>query len=314
VKIKPGITDILWMATGAVLLLAIMLVVLHFHSNQSPDEQLAAKARRLDLVERMRIHLSSAAEAEKSAVMAITDKDSQTYADEARAATAQVEQGRKEIVELLVAGGTAAEKDSLAQFVKAFTEFQHIDNDLLALAVSNTNLKAYSLAFGPAADALNEMDKALSHLVADNAAAPDAHNIALLAFGAQTAALRIQALLAPHIAEENDRKMDELEAQMTRHDQEVRKDLDGLAPLVKPGEAHDLETAVSSYARFSGIRTQILVLSRENTNVRSLAMSLNEKRKVTLSCQDALSALQQAIEAEPVAGANYRLPTSPRQM
>lgn len=313
-KIKPGLTDILWMAAGAVLLLVIMLVVLHFHTSQSPDEQLASKARRLDLVEQMRINLAASAESEKSAVMAITDKDSQTYANEARAATAQVEQGRKEMADLLGTGGTAAEKDSLAQFAKSFAEFQRIDNDLLALAVSNTNLKAYSLAFGPAADALNEMDKALSHLVTDNAASSDAHNIALLAFGAQTAALRIQALLAPHIAEESDRKMDELEAQMTRHDEEVRKDLDGLAPLTKPGDAHDLETAVSSYARFSDLRKQILVLSRANTNVRSLALSLNEKRKVTLSCQDALSALQQAIESEPVAGANYRIPTSPRQI
>ena len=141
-----------------------------------------------------------------------------------------------------------------------------------------------------------------------------AKRVMLFAFGARMGLLRIQMLLSPHIAEESDRKMDALEAQMTRHDQEVRKDLDGLAPLVRPGDAHDLETAVSSYARFSGIRTQILVLSRENTNVRSLAISLNEKRKVTLSCEDTLMALQQAIEAEPVAGANYRLPTSPRQM
>ena len=313
-KIKPGISDILWMAAGAVLLLIIMLAVLHFHTKQTPDQELASKARRLNLVEQMRFNLSSAAEAEKSAVMAITDKDSQTYADEARVATAQVEQGRKEMGDLLATDGTAAEKDSLAQFTKAFAEFQHIDNDLLALAVSNTNLKAYSLAFGPAADALNEMDTALSHLVTDNAASPDARNIAMLAFGAQTAALRIQALLAPHIAEESDAKMDALEAQMSKHDQEVRKDLDGLAPLVKPDDAHNLETAVSSYTRFSGIRTQILVLSRENTNVRSLAISLNEKRKVTLSCQDALSALQQAIKDEPIDGADYHLPTSPRQI
>ena len=302
------------MAAGAAALLVLMLVVLHFHTNQSPAEQLAFKARRVDLVERMRLALASASEAEKSAVMAVTDEDSQTFADQARAATAGVERGRKEMGELLAAGGTQGERDSLAQFSKVFTEFQRIDSDLLVLAVKNTNLKANSLAFGPAADALKEMDVALSRLVAKSACFPEARDVALLAFGAQTAALRIQTLLAPHIAEESDKKMDELEALMAKEDQMVRKDLDGLAALQNLGGDPDLKTAVSTYAQFSGIRTRTLTLSRENTNVRSLAISLDQKRKVMFLCQDALATLQQAILVEPIAGVDYGAPYSPRQL
>jgi len=314
VKIRPGVTNVLWMTAGAAALLVLMLVVLHFHTNQSPAEQLAFKARRVDLVERIRLALASASEAEKSAVMAVTDQDSQTYADQARAATAEVERGRKEMGELLAAGGTQGEKDSLAQFSKVFAEFQRIDSELLVLAVKNTNLKAYSLAFGPAADALKEMDMALSRLVAKSAGFAEARDVALLAFGAQTAALRIQTLLAPHIAEESDKKMDELEALMANEDQMVRKDLDGLAALQNLGGDPDLKTAVSTYAQFSGIRTRILTLSRENTNVRSLAISLDQKRKVMFLCQNALATLQQALLAEPIAGVDYGAPYSPRQL
>jgi hypothetical protein len=309
---KPGGKDVFWMAFGVVMLLAVMLVVLHVQKGQSPTDQLAFKAKRVDLVERMRLALASASEAEKSAVMAITDEDSQKYADQARAATAEVNQGSKELGDLLQAGGTANEKELLAQFSKVFAEFQRIDSDLLVLAVKNTNLKAYGLAFGPAAAALQEMDTALSHVVAKSATAPEARNIALLAFGAQTAALRIEALLAPHIAEESDQKMDELEARMTREDRTVRKNLDELARLPMFSGDADLETARSSYANFSKIRTQILTLSRENTNVRSLAISLNQKRKVMLVCQDALAALQQAILQEHIAGVNYGPPSNPR--
>jgi putative heme degradation protein len=136
--------------------------------------------------------------------------------------------------------------------------------------------------------------------------------VALLAFGAQTAALRIQALLAPHIAEESDTKMDAMEARMTADDQEVRKDLDGLAALPSFTGDADLAAARSAYERFSRVRAKIIPLSRENTNVRSLAISLDQKRKVMFLCQDALASLQQAILEEPIPGVNYGIPSSPR--
>jgi hypothetical protein len=309
---KPGSKDVFWMALGAAMLLVVVLVVLHVQRGQSPADQLAFKAKRVDLVERMRLALASASEAEKSAVMAITDEDSQKFADQARTATAEVDREGKELGDLLQEGGTANEKELLGQFSKVFAEFQGIDRDLLALAVKNTNLKAYSLAFGPAADALQKMDAALTSIVSKSATAPEGRDIALLALGTETAALRIQTLLAPHIAEESDPKMDELEARMTKEDRTVRGDLDGLAKLpIFSGDA-DLATATSSYADFTKIRTQILAFSRENTNVRSLAISLNQKRKVMLLCQDALAAVQQAILQEHIDGVNYGPPSNPR--
>jgi hypothetical protein len=312
--IKPGFKEFLWMVAGAVLFLVGTLIVLHFRTGQNYADQLVFKAKRLDLVDRMSLTLTSASEAEKSAVLAVTDQDSQTFADQARVATAEVERERKELEALLVTGGTKGEKDLLAKFSKAFADLQHIDNELLGLAVKNTNIKAYSLAFGPAADALKEMDTALSKLVAKSADSPEAGNVALFAFGAQTAALRIQTLLAPHIAEESDKKMDELEVLMTKEDQQVRKDLDGLVALPKLRSDPDLATATSDYARFSDIRGRILVLSRENTNVRSLALSLGQKRKALLQCQDVLSALQQAIQDEPISGMNYESAPNPRSL
>jgi hypothetical protein len=45
-----------------------------------------------------------------------------------------------------------------------------------------------------------------------------------------------------------------------------------------------------------GLNAQILALSRRNTNVRSLALSLDEKRKLTGPCEQTLRALQTALE------------------
>ena len=308
--IKPGIIKgALWMAPGAAIMLALILVVAHFQKAENTAQQLAFKARRVDLLSRMQLALSSASEAEKSAVLAITDRDSQIFADQARAATAVVEREREE---LLKADGTKGEKALLAQFSQAFTEFQRVDADLLSLAVKNTNIKAYGLAFGPAANQVGVMNAALSRIVAANADSPEAKRVMLLAFDAEIAVLRIQTLLAPHIAEENDRKMYRMEALMAREDDRIRKDLDGLAAHPSVRGDPDLTQAASHYARFTRIRTQILALSRENTNVRSLAISLNEKRKVMLLCQATLDALRQAILDEPIAGVTYGQPARPR--
>jgi len=304
-KIRPSVSDALWMAAGAAILLLFGLLVLLFGKPPNPNVQFAIREQRVDLVDRMQLGLVSASEAEKSAVLAITDQESQAFADQARASTAGVEQERRELVAILNKDGTQGEKDLLAEFSERFTEFQQIDSELLSLAVKNTNLKAYALTFGPAAEALDEMSASLSRLVTANADARDAKKVMPLAFGAEIAALRIQTMLPPHIAEASDPRMDQLEALMAKEDETVRRDLEGLGALPKLNGDADLAVAASRYAQFRDIKNQVLALSRENTNVRSLSISLNQKRKVMLVCHDLLSKLQDAIRKEPIEGATY---------
>jgi hypothetical protein len=311
-RTRPSTKDLPWLVAGMVFLALIFVVVWHFRQEASPTRQLALKASRVDLVGQMQLALASASEAEKSAVLAITDQDSQKFADQARAATAEVEQERQGLGTLLATDGTQHERDLLAQFSEAFGNLRRIDDEVLGLAVKNTNLKAYSLSFGPAADTLEEMDAALSRVVAKYADSPDAKRVMALAFGARIGVLRIQTLLAPHIAEESASKMDQLEAAMVKHETQVSQDLDGLRALPKlEGEA-DLATAASRFVRYRGLKGRILALSRENTNVRSLALSLNQKRKAMVVCLDALNALKQAVLEEPIAGVTYGRPPNPR--
>ena len=44
-----------------------------------------------------------------------------------------------------------------------------------------------------------------------------------------------------------------------------------------------------------GVNAQIVALSRRNTNVRSLALSLGQKRTLTAACEDSLRALEDAL-------------------
>jgi hypothetical protein len=310
---KPGRKDLLWMAAGAALFAGVALIVFLLHAREDPAGLLALKAWRLEGVQRMRIALTSASEAEKSAVMAVTDEESRAFADQARAALAAVDQLRDELEKHLIAVRLQDELGLLARFAETFKELRAVDDELLDLAVRNSNLKAYRLAFGLAAEAVAEMDSALSRIMKETASSdsPGAKQVMLHASSAQSASLRIQALLPPHIAEETDARMDALEASMAREDSQVREHLDALAALHEP-VSQEAERAASSYSRFTETRKEILKLSRENTNVRSLTMSLGRKRKLMSLCQDALAALEQAIQAEPIPGVTHGPPARPR--
>jgi hypothetical protein len=311
-KVGPRIENVLWMGAGALALAVFLLLGWRFYRAESPAQRLALKATRVDLVGRLELALARGSEAEKSAVLAITDEDSQAFADQARAATADVDRDRQELGRLLEAGGTQGERDLLARFSEAFGDLRCVDDEVLRLAVKNTNLKASALSFGPAAEALAELDGALARAAAKTAASPDALLALRLTSDARIAVLRIQALLAPHIAEESDARMDRMEASMLEEETRARRALAGLGALSRLGGDSDLAAASSALARYVDIKARIVALSRDNTNVRSLALSLNQKRRSLALCLDALGALKQAILEEPIAGVTYGRPTIPR--
>ncbi len=303
---KPWMKDFLWIGAGTVMLLALVLALLFLRGGQGPSQNLARKVDLLEQVNRIRLAMSAASEAEKSAVMAITDEESQAFADQARAATAEADQECRELKEILAAEGTVNERKLLDQFLQVFSDLKQIDADLLALAVKNTNLKASSLAFGPAAAAVREIERALDRLVVRAAASADAAEVLRRTHDVQTAVLHIQVLFPPHIAEESDQKMDELEGQMAKEEQIVRANLDALAKLPVLKGTAELAAVETGFTKFREVKARILALSRENTNVRSLAISLTQKRKTSLLCSDALVALQQALQEQ--AGSWRELP------
>jgi hypothetical protein len=308
-RVRSSSEYLLWTIAGVVFLTLLMVVVWRFRPDEGPTRQLALKASRVDLVSRMQVALASSSEAERSAVLAIADEESRTFADQARAALAEVERTRTELVPLLANGGLERERGLLAQFTEDFARLQRTDQEVLNLAVKNTNVKAYALAYGPAAEVLKELDAALARVAEKHATSPDAQPVLLLASRARIGALHIQVLLPPHIAEESNERMDRFEATMNSEEHRVRQDLQQLAARPSLKTDADLALARARFADFLELKSRILALSRENSNVASLALSLTQQRREMALCVEALNALQQAVLEEPIAGVTYgRLP------
>jgi hypothetical protein len=265
-----------------VLLAAVAGAALWFTgSRQSLDKAYATTVRKAQIVADMRADLYAAAEAEKSAVLADTDKASVDFASQARASVDKVAAGLKTFQTLADA---AQEQDLTKRFEEAFAEYRKVDEEVLALAVQNTNLKAFALSFGKASETLGEMEMSLRPLL-------DGPNdkLARQAQRALSEALRIQSLQAPHIMEKQDARMDALEKDMATADKSVRTAFAGL------DSAAGVSKALGAYERYWKFNGEIVSLSRQNTNVRSFSLSLERKTRVLAACDEALRMLEENI-------------------
>jgi hypothetical protein len=241
----------------------------------------------------LRLQFSKAADASNRAVMADTDEASGAAAQEAERAIQAVDRDVEALQPLLQAQGYRDESRHLATFRARFAEYRTLDADILPLALENTNIKAQRLSFGPAQDAASAFRQSL-----ENAPRVTSKNVccveALIA-QATSAILQVQVIQARHIAESDEAAMSRMEAEMAASEAAARKALDSLKVALAPGAAPQLAAAVAALDRFTAINAELVTLSRRNSNVRSLAMSLGRKRTLTAECDDILHALEDAL-------------------
>jgi len=250
------------------------------------------EARRLAAA--LRVELFRSTEAAQRAVMAETDEASADAARESEEASRALGRDLEALGPVLVGLGFADEEKLRQEFAKSFAASQELDRSLLGLAVENTNLKAQRLSFGPAREAADAFRDRLAEAV-HAAHSADATRAELLAARAELGVREIQALQAPHIAEADDAAMTRLEGQMAASEAAARRALADLEALLGPAARDALGAARGELDRFAELQKKIVSLSRENTNVRSLAVALGEKRRLTAACDSILTELQESL-------------------
>jgi hypothetical protein len=239
------------------------------------------------------VEFTKAADAANQAVMADTDEASVTYAHEAEAAKHAVQHDVDTLDPMLRRLAYADESQVLQEFVSRFAAYDELDRRVLDLAVENTNLKAQRLSFGPAQDAADAFRDALAAAKASDPR--DRWRVEALTAAAVASVREIQALQAPHIAEADDAAMTRVEQRMTTAEAGVRRAIETLATVVDQPSQASIHSATADLDHFMDLNAQIIALSRRNTNVRSLALSLSQKPALTAACEDALRRLQAAL-------------------
>jgi hypothetical protein len=242
----------------------------------------------------LRVQFARAADASNRAVMADTDDASSSAAHEAGQATQSVQHDSETLRTLLQDLGDRDELAQLDRFKARFDEYRKLDETILPLAIENTNIKAQRLAFGPAQDAVTALRQSLAQAApfatANNAAAADA-----LVAKATAAALEIQVIEARHIAESDEAAMSRMEAAMQASGTASRRAIESLRTLLPAAAGPALAAAAASLDQLIAANVAIISLSRRNSNVRSLSLSLGRKRTVSAECTDLLQQLDDTL-------------------
>ena len=260
-----------------------------------PSAALAELAEARRLAADLRVQLSKSADASNRAVMADTDEASLVFAHEAEQTTQTVQGDVAALAPHLRNLGYPTEVRFLDEFAGRFAAYLTLDRNVLELAVENTNLKAQRLSFGPARGAADSFRDALETV---SLGSKDRCRVESLVARAVLAVRDIQVLQAPHIAESDDAAMTRMETEMGGLEVAASDALDRISGLVDSKAQPQLAAALASLARFKDVSRQIVALSRRNSNVRSLALSLREKPGLTAACDDSLRSLEEALAKE----------------
>ncbi len=239
------------------------------------------------------VEFTKASDATNRAVMADTDAASVAFAREADLTKQTVHKDAASLRLLLAGLGYTDETRLLDTFGQQLGAYEAVDRQILDLAVENTNLKAQRLSFGAAQAEVDRFEQALDGIAV--ASARDAWQARALRASAVSAVREVQVLEAPHIAAPDDASMAGLEVRMKTQEATARSALSALSSIGGAQARPALATATDALNRFRDFNAQIIQLSRRNSNVRSLALSLDEKPRLAQPCEQTLRALSDAL-------------------
>ncbi len=282
----------------ALLFVFLAAATLYGLMNKQSSPPLEASVRKVELLAAIRIHLLEAIEAEKNAVLAITDEESKEFAARARQASGDVEKSRKEIESIIYQDKDPREMDLINEFSACWLRFNDLEGRILELATQNTNLKAQKISATQCAQEMELFEASLNRLIQRNTNHGHCNEVVVQSYQALTASLKIFVLHKPHIEEADDQEMDKIERSIQSYERSARKALETLHRLPGLSGKEDLKNAESAYERFMSLTGEVLKLSRMNTNIKSAELSFGKKTLISSKCQEILATLQETVQAQ----------------
>lgn len=269
-------------------LLAMVLALTACSGGDYPDA-LRSLLEQERLVGQARYQLLLAADATKNAVLATDEETAKEFVRTARSSLAQVKEDLDKLGGLFARSRQAESAKALARVTTDLASLEKVAGSILGLAGRNTNLQASLLSHTAANQAVERLRTALAS-AGDGADCPAARE----ALRAVAACLTILSLEDRHIDEASDDGMDRLERQMEDQRALAAGALDRLAGLL-PAGATGPEQARAALGDLWQNNQRIVALSRENSNIAALTLTMGHARQLLAQTLLDVDALRKSV-------------------
>jgi len=259
----------------------------------------SASMQKQALLAEMRVNLVRSVEKEKSAVLATTDEESRTYAEQSSAAAREVNRDLKTLKAMAAKDGSGKEKELVEKFSKSWATVSAIDSKLLETATENTNLKALNLSSTIGEELVRKIDGNLDKLTARVKPEWRKAQMEKTAEDAKLAIRNLVILQTHHVNAAGEKAKKSIEETMQAEQKTTETALGTLNTMTGKKSKPYIREAKTEFSEFMRLNTEIVRLSTLNTNQTSAALSLGNKRKAEAECDRTLQALQKLAAGTP---------------
>ena len=183
----------------------------------------------------------------------------------------------------------------MKEFSSSWAQFLTLEHEILELATQNTNIKAEKLSSGRCARDVKELQENLTRVIRQRLDDNRSDSAVRFAYEALTASLNILALHQPHICSAEDEEMDRIEREINTYDKAAKSALSALELIPDLTDPASVKAAKEAYSRFMAQTSEVLKLSRMNTNIKSSELSWGKQRMIAVQCENLLAFLQESV-------------------
>ncbi|MGE3728251.1 MAG: hypothetical protein AB7I41_22040 [Candidatus Sericytochromatia bacterium] len=280
------------------LTLFLMGGVIYVAAVYHPPTNLELQQNKTDISLKLLDDLQVAVEAEKNAVLSINREQSQNFVLQVVQASKALDTHRQALDKLAQRQSNATEKQLLAEFDQCWQQFKTLDQRLLTWATQDSNIEAQKWSTSTGRKAWEQFEKALNRLPQEVYTDKVKREIENAIAQSQIASLKILAMHKPHIEAFSEQEMNQWEKEMHIQTALTKQHLNTLARLLSKADVADYQTAYQHWESFLLATQKIVRLSRQNSNLKSIELSLGKKRVIATQCKALLNELKHSYSEQ----------------